>query len=73
MFEAKWEKKLYVYFFINIFRDIFSKTAFKVKICEKYKISGMVLIFTEYFDFMNKCSMNEHDSFDNIFSSINHK
>ena len=41
--------------------------------CEKYKISGMLLIslidiWKKHFDFMNKCSINEYD----VFSSINH-
>ena len=46
LFEEQWDGqiKVYVYFFIKIFRNIFSKTAFKIKICEKFKIIGILLI-----------------------------
>ena len=46
MYKAKWDRqiKLHIYFKKNIVRNIFSKTVLKVKICEKYKISGMLLI-----------------------------
>ena len=62
MFKAKLEDQLKVYVYLkkNIICDIISKTVLKIKISEKY------------FDFMNKCNMNEYDSFKNIFSSINH-
>ena len=45
-FKTKWNRQInvYVYFFKNIVRDNISKTVLKVKICEKYKISGMLLI-----------------------------
>ena len=71
IFKAKWDRqiKVYVYFFFQKISSVifFSKTVLKVKICEKYKICGMLLIswikiFTKYFNFMNKCSMNEYDS-----------
>ena len=46
MFKAKWDRqlKVYVNFSKNIVRDIFCKTVLKIKICEKSKISGMLLI-----------------------------
>ena len=47
MYKAKWDRQITVHYYFskNIVRDIFSKTVLKVKICEKYKISGMLLIF----------------------------
>ena len=58
-------------FFKNIVRDIISKTVLKVKICEKYKISGTFLIsrikiFGNTSIFINKCNMNEYGSFNKI-------
>ena len=49
MLKAKWDRqiKVYVYISQNIARDIISETVLKIKICEKYKISGMLLIFWE--------------------------
>ena len=38
-----WSNKRIRLFKKNIVRDIFSKTVLKLKICEKYKISGMLL------------------------------
>ena len=35
-------EKVHVYFFKNIVRDIISKIVLKVKICDKYKINGML-------------------------------
>ena len=70
--------EIYFYFSKIIVRDIIYKTVFKTKICEKFKISGMLLIISDknllkHFEFINKCNMNQYDSFKNIFSSINHK
>ena len=33
-----------MFIFFKIFRDIFSRRAFKIKICAKYKINGIMLI-----------------------------
>ena len=80
MFKANWcrQIKVYVYFSKNIVHDIISRRVLKVKICEKYKISGMLLIlrikiFRNISIIINKCNMNEYDSFKNVFSSIDHK
>ena len=47
MFKAKWDRQIRVYLYLKktIVRDVISKTVLKVKICEKYKISSMLLIF----------------------------
>ena len=47
MFEAIWGHQIKVNVYLKkkkIFRDIFSETAFKIKVCEKYKISDILLI-----------------------------
>ena len=54
---GKWDRQIKVYFYFveNIARDVISKLMLKIKICEKYKISSMLLIsFWKYFEFMNK-------------------
>ena len=77
--KAKWDRQIKSYFYCskNIDRDIISKTALKVKICEKLQNQQYVANFSyenlwKYFDFMSKCSMNEYDSFKHVFSSIDH-
>ena len=47
MFKAKWDRQIRVYLYLKktIVRDVIFKTVLKVKVCEKYKISSMLLIF----------------------------
>ena len=77
MFTAKWDRqiKVYVYFKNNIVRDIIPKSVLKIQLCEKYKISGMLPIYRITICatlFVNKWSMNEYDSFQNVPSNINY-
>ena len=44
MFTAQWGPQIKVYVHKNIVCDIISKTVLKIKTCEKYKITGMMLI-----------------------------
>ena len=66
----------YFYFSKIIICDIISKTFFKRKeYMKKIKSSSMVLIISaknlwKHFDFMNKCNMNQYDSFKTIFRII---
>ena len=78
MFEGPSNKR-YTVIFLKISSVIFfSKTAFKVKNMWKIQNQRHIANFSDrnlwkHFGSMNKCSLNEYESFENVFSSINHK
>ena len=77
---AKWDRQIQVYLYLleNIVRDVISKLTFKFKICEKYKINSMLLIFRIKI-FLNTSNLWINDTWMNIvalnvyFLGINHK
>ena len=63
--------KVYVYFKTNIVRDIISKTVSIIRIIQnqQYVTNFSDKNIWKHYDFMNKCNMNEYDSFKNVFEA----
>ena len=74
MFRAKWDRQIKVCIYLrNIVRDIIFKTVLKVKMWI-IPIQPYICTFSEnniktYFNFMNRCGIDEYD----VFTSIIHK